>query len=304
MVKSVLFYVLTIALVSGSAPARAEEDSRVEPAGDAATNKAELPKPVKREDIDQEITNSRLRAATGAKSLVSLQSSFNFNGGSVQNPLAAERPQLMPGSVVEKHTALQGQISAKFRATDHDNINVGVGIDWTTPGHEGEHGQVDDPFLQYSRVYKLGDVQNVFTVTGEYYSSDELRSDGSNWKGDLQYIAMTHVGKTKWEVGGALEYTREFYTAEPSAGQTLNTAALYPFAEYEFNPTFSFRTVYRGFTYNDTRTNGFSRQEPTQSLGLGTTIARDVYLYPNIQWVWSDIRAEKTNVALTAYINL
>ena len=99
-----------------------------------------------RADIDEEITNARLRATTGAKSLLSFQSSFNYNGSSINEPLAQTRPQLSPGTVENDPAKLQGLVSMKYRATDHDNINVGVGVGWLTPSYDGQRGQIEDPY--------------------------------------------------------------------------------------------------------------------------------------------------------------
>ena len=112
------------------------------------------------------------------------------------------------------------------------------------------------------------------------------------------------IGKTKWQLGLNVAWTREFYSQY--TGGIQDELAAYPFAEYAFTNRFSFRTVYRGLTYYNTTaaTSTFQRDDATQSMGVGISITRDIYLYPNIQWVWADIQAEKTNVALAANINM
>jgi hypothetical protein len=66
------------------------------------------------------------------------------------------------------------------------------------------------------------------------------------------------------------------------------------------------RTVYRGFTFENTQQNYsvFTRDDAIQSAGVGIAVTRDIFLYPNIQWVWAQMNTALTNVALTAYINL
>jgi hypothetical protein len=82
-----------------------------------------------------------------------------------------------------------------------------------------------------------------------------------------------------------------------------------PFLEYSLNDTLSLRTVFAYFNYlhfknefgNPTE---FVRSEPYQSVGLGISVTRDIYLYPNVQFVPRDVRADRTNVGLSANINL
>ncbi len=40
------------------------------------------------------------------------------------------------------------------------------------------------------------------------------------------------------------------------------------------------------------------------SFGVGYAVIRDVYLQPNVQFIPNDIRADRTNVALSANINV
>jgi hypothetical protein len=301
-------FAIAMATASGARAQTAAETSQATAAEDA-TSKAKLPASATsgRQNIDEEITNPLLRASTGSKSLFSAQSAFTYNGGSMKSPLSQERPNLMPGSVAETATALKGQVSGKYRLTDHDNLNVGVGVDWVKPTYTGQYGQVDNPYAQYSRLFNAAGMQNVFTATLTKYTSNELNDDGFNWETDVNHTVLANVGKTKLEVGLNVDWSHEFYTTPSNPAKLpVDTLAAYPFAEYAFTDSYSFRTVYRGLNFNNTPNSSttFARQEPTQSMGLGATITRDIYLYPNIQWVWSDVRPEKTNVALTAYINL
>ena len=285
--------------------AKADDVKDNTPATDANTSAAKLPNaPVTREDIDQEITNAHLRASTGAKSLLSLQSTFNYNGSSIDHPLASQRPALSPGTIENDPAKLSGLISAKYRMTDHDNLNLGVGVGWLTPTYQGQKGQVEDPYATYSRVFKAGNVQNVFNVGFTYYTAQSTVASGNIGESDIDHTFLVGVGKTKLQLGIDIAWTRDFYQTGRNGIQ--DELAAFPFVEYEFSDRYSFRTVYRGLTYfNQTSsTDTFVRDAVTQSMGIGISVARDIYLYPNIQWVWTDIRSDKTNIALSANINL
>ena len=48
----------------------------------------------------------------------------------------------------------------------------------------------------------------------------------------------------------------------------------------------------------------FAKNKIYQSVGLGISVTRDIYLYPNVQFLPEDIRSDLTNVALSANINV
>jgi hypothetical protein len=41
-----------------------------------------------------------------------------------------------------------------------------------------------------------------------------------------------------------------------------------------------------------------------QSVGVGVSVTRDIFLYPNIQFLPNQIMASETNVGLTATVNV
>ncbi|MNT01942.1 hypothetical protein D3C72_1364290 [compost metagenome] len=99
------------------------------------------------------------------------------------------------------------------------------------------------------------------------------------------------------------------FAAKQGAQQDDFGYGLYPFAEYSFNDTYSFRTVFGYFQmvhYKETETDKarVEAQTPYQSMGVGISVSRDIYLYPNIQFTPLDIRDDRTNVALSANLNL
>ena len=140
-----------------------------------------------RKDIDEEITNKKLRASTGSKSLISLKSSFNYNGGSINAPLSQERPQLSPGTTNPEPTKLSGTISAKYRVSDHDSLSLGIGVGWLTPTYQGQKGQVENPVLDYSRAFKVGIVQNVIEASIVKYTSNAASKNDDLWNTNFDY---------------------------------------------------------------------------------------------------------------------
>ncbi len=275
---------------------------------DSSSSTTQLPKELKteRKDIDEEITNKKLRAVTGSKALISLQSEITYNGGSIKEPFSSVRPKLTPGQVGTDDSKLYGKIAGKYRMTDHDNLSLGVGVGWTKPLREGQNRQVENPYLDYARVFKTGPLQNVLEATGTYYTADKsVNRDKLGQEAAFTWNVLYTVANTKLQLGVYTSYTRDFYT-DSSVDGGLDQIGVDPYAEYALSDRFTLRTVYNGGNYNNTVQNkaAFTRDAQYQSLGLGVAITRDIYLYPNVQWVWEDVRAERTNVALTANINL
>lgn len=260
------------------------------------------------EDIDDEIRNSRLRASTGSKSEVSIQTDFSFSGGSVYKPLGPARPRLSPGPIVEGLSKITGNVSAKYRLNENNHLNLGTGIGLTSPGFGGQRYQVENPYISYSNVFGAKSSQHVFSVSLVKYSAKELVEDvGLAYEFGFFYTHLVTLSPSGWQAGLVYLFSHEIFREynQFNKEETLNVAGLYPFVEYEFSDTYSFRTIYRGIMFYSNRKNfnTYKWDEATQSLGVGLTLTRDIYLYPNVQWVWRDIRLDKTNLSLIANIN-
>lgn len=256
-----------------------------------------------RKDIDDEITNPGLRAQTGALATWSTQTSFQYVGSSIETPFATTRPRLSAGQVRPDVTRLVGSISVKYRATDYDNLNLGGGVSWVQPFGPEQRGQVENPFLSYSRVYKAFGLQNSSSVSVMKYTTPELMDAEYDWELSAGHTFMRQMGKA---FGGlSISYDRQIYSADTTGADRLDGLGFFPFVEYSISEMFQFRTVYWGLRYYTTRGRPSSilHDDIGQSAGIGIIVSRDIYLYPNIQWIWENMRADNTNVAINANIN-
>jgi hypothetical protein len=312
-----------VALVSGMS-AYAQEAST-----EAATTKAKAPelstKQAVEGDIDSEITNAKMRAESGSKSKHSASMAMNYSGGSVDDAFGYKRPALSAGAATPKLTSLAGDVNYRYRISAAQSLTAGVGLTWITPGHDFKKSEQDaglakqeasNPMVAWSSAYKVSGVQNITSATLTKYTNKELvEGEKLNNSLNIGQTALMELGTSGWQLGLALDGTyynyNQYSPGEDSEGnqaasfQTEYELGAYPFAEYVFNDTYNFRTVYRGNTYGSGRDNrmAFTQYEPTQSAGLGIAATRDIFLYPNVQWVWRDTRSEKTNVALSATMN-
>ena len=297
------------------------------------TNKAQV------KDIDDEITNARLRAQLGSKSRWSFKSALGYSGGSINEPTSDTRPNYRASATVEGLPGLAGTIGINYRLTERDNLSLNTGINIVDPLHggitkpvfdprEGENKgksisryQVATPSLDWSRGYKAFGIQNISEATLSYNTDSD--SADLNALGDLalSQTVLADLGASNWSGGLAFTYDYSFYGGSVNnkdyvpaleAHKLVRSdmmVALYPFAEYAFNDKYSFRTVfgYFEFFHNKAEYNNrttFYQQEPYQSVGVGISVTRDIYVYPNIQFAPKDIRADRTNVALSKNINI
>lgn len=273
-------------------------------------------------DIDDEIKNKKMRAELGSKKKLSMSLSLGYSGGSVEKPLDRTRPNYRSGKVgVATLTSLGGSVSMKYRLSERDAVSFGTGVSYLTPFYNSsnelrenkssETGKslfnVSTPFISYSRAYKAFGMQNV-TGAGYSHTTTQEILDRDKMTGS-PYISHTFIASPVegLDVGLASYLYTYFYTDAVEAGDTRSAweIGLYPFLEYAFTENASFRTVFGYFNYEQARgTSEFVNGLPYQSMGIGYSVTRDIYLYPNVQFIPNNIRGDLTNLALSTTINL
>jgi hypothetical protein len=313
-----------------TAPEQTQSTMKLNPAEGGQTT------PVK--DIDDEITNARMRATLGSKNRFSFKSALGYSGGSVKDPMNEVRPNYRAGANREALPQLAGTLGINYRATERDNLTLGFGLaimdpfhgGITKPAYDGRKGsnygnsvsryQPSTPSLDWSRGYKAFGTQMISGATASYYSDSD--SGDINAIGDfaISQTILANLGDSKWQGGISAVFDYSIYGGDVKSNVSADYAsgtykrddmmvAIYPFAEYSFTDRYSFRTVFGYFEfakYKDEYNNNttYRQVEPYQSAGVGISITRDIYLYPNIQFAPKDIRADRTNVALSTNINI
>lgn len=285
------------------------------------------------EDIDKEITNARLRASLGSKSKWSIQTSLGINGATIEKPFAEVRPDITSGTSPSSLSDMSASVGVKRSLTARDSISVGTSFSVNNPltgdlsrsemedprqkGNTIDRFQMKSPYVSYSRAYKVADFQMSTSASYSHVTDPltirELKNVGSV---SLSQQLLTDFGGTAWTGGLLLSGSMPIYSGEKteyavSKGyQQLDYVfGAYPFMEYSFNDRYSLRTVFGYFVNYKTRDSegdpgAVTADVPYQSVGFGITLNRDIYLYPNIQFTPFDARPERTNVAMSAFINV
>lgn len=273
-------------------------------------------------DIDDEITNQRMRATLGSKSKWSVRTASAYQGGSVKKPLDAERPNYRGAVATNTATYFTADIAVKRRLGEMDSLNFGTGLTLFKPFHRtldeatnsgsgARNMNVSNPYLEYNIAYKMGGLQASTALTyiqsANKFDVDEVKSIGAF------DISQTLIGEVtnNLSVGAAISITKTFYRGNGDLDGQGNSKVqlepgLFPFAEYQFNDKYSFRTVFGYFQFQEFATDKgkFRQLTPYQSMGIGISVNRDVYIYPNIQFAPKDLDADRTNLGISANINI
>jgi hypothetical protein len=270
----------------------------------------------------------------GSKSRRSFKSSLAYSGGSVEKPFDAVRPNYRASATIESMTTLAGDMGLNFRITDKDNLGVGTGLTIVDPFHgdiskpvvdpRNENAdsiaryQFSTPFINWTRGYRVWDIQMVSSITyGHATDSDSLKLTKTFGTTTFSQTIQKNLGTSGWNTGASISVSKYFYSGDVDDPAMLKRmaagaykrsdvgAGIFPFLQYQFNDTYSFRTIFGYFQFMKYEVDEEPIQmEPYQSVGVGISITRDIYIYPNVQFTPKDMRADRTNVALSTNINL
>ena len=276
------------------------------------------------DEADEVITNRKLRAESGSLSKWSASTSFDYSGGSVADPLNPERPNITAGRDVLTFQNFSGSLGIRYRISTFDSITASTGFFISTPFHDklrnssrdpvrkkafddtNRELNVNDPAVRYTHLHKIFGVQSVTTVSGTLITNNQLEEAGYESYWDISQNFLYDIGKTGASVGVLLAYG--FYThSKDDDSLATNNAGLYPMAEYVINDTFNLRTIFGQWVYQQDKSldhNTWDKLKVYQSVGLGISVTRDIFLYPNIQFIPSDIRSDRTNIAISASVNV
>lgn len=264
------------------------------------------------DDIDQEITNARMRADAGSRSRVSMSTGLGYSGGSVKKPFGSERPNLSGDPSTETSTDLSGSISARYRFNPRTSMTFGAGFGVLQPFHGAEDFNIDNPGIGLNRAYRIGNFQTITSAGATWGTSESWKAANQKASVSISHNMMTQIGNSGWTAGASVQVVNNFHSALnlPAGEEDTRTdwrIGLYPQLEYQFNDRYSARTVFGYFNYysfKNTDTFDFKNVFVYQSVGVGISVTRDIYLYPNVQFIPDNLSVDNTNVAISATINL
>lgn len=283
--------------------------------------------------VDDEITNARMRADLGAAKRWSFNSSLSYNGSTLARPADPLRPNIRRGSTVpDASTSLSGTVGVVHRIDKNNAFNLSTGVniftpfagDWTrthikNPTYQGKPGQrrevqrinVADPSLGYNHNRRIGDIQSITSMSiGAVTNPITQQQLGMLGSFTIQQTLATQ--QDKWTFGFYLTGATYFYegslNAQQRANETLFSAWITPFMEYQFTDLIGWRAVFNYFAWdylkNAPKNEAYSFFTPQNSTGVMFSVSRDVWLYPNVQFLPFNLRSDLTNWGVSTIINL
>jgi hypothetical protein len=269
------------------------------------------------DQVDELITNPNLRALSGSKSRWSMSNSINYDGGTISQPFGEGRPNIADASATSVDTDINDQISAKFSLTPFDALLAGFGVRKMTPftgsgpskafyASGGKDVDLFDPSITYQHVYKWLGVQSVAQVgLTQYTRADIHSSNGGNLDKNLNFDQENIYEIWRFSIGASIGFGGNTAT-DVLNGSPYSRYQFWidPYVEFKINDTFNFRTVANCWSYEVYTDKGTVKDTYTESVGLGISVTRDLFLYPNVQFLPGQVDKNLTNVGLAATLNL
>lgn len=281
------------------------------------------------DSVDDLITNNNLRAYSGSTSRWSIASQFNYNGGTVSDPFSQDRPNIADQSGTTTKSDLDGSISAKFNINPTNSVLAGIGVRWIaplTPGgpnnYPGTRFDAVNPYVTYQYIYKWLGIQSVLQASFTQWTQADMTALGYGQQFNIDQENMYEIGKTNISVGASTQIQYQLFNKSGSSGTpgaddyvadvtTQQSQWLFTFApelEYQLSEKVNLRTLVLLWQYehyvSDANFFNLDHDAVTQSVGVGYSVTRDIFLYPNVQFLPADFQISQTNIGLQATINL
>jgi hypothetical protein len=326
MIKRILILTAFATLATG--PARADESVN-ENKGKLSDVTGTQNKVSGAEEVDDLITNNNLRAFSGSTSRWSIASQFNYNGGSVQSPLSEDRPNISQSSGTTVKSDLDGSVSVKYNLGVKDSLMAGFGIRWIAPleaggptNYDGSTFDAMNPYVQYQHIYKWVGIQSVLQVQMMQWTQTDQTALGYAQQLSFDQENMYEIGTSRISVGASVAGQYQWFDKSGSYGspsdpnyvadlgtvQSIYSFVFAPELEYQLTDKINLRTLVSLWNfehYAATRNpETFVHDKVYQSIGVGIAVTRDVFLYPNVQFLPDNIRDSVTNVGMAATINM
>jgi hypothetical protein len=272
------------------------------------------------EDVDQIITNPRLRAGSGSKSKYSISTGFGYSGGSLKRPFGDTRPNISGATGTTDFAVFGASVSGKYSLTPQSAVFAGTGFRIMTPlgglekpkGFSGQKFDLDNPSIRYQYLYRWADkIQSALSVSQTFFTASNLRANGFLTSWGISQDNVMEIGHSG--VSLALSGFVGFGVFDKSGPEQLKEQSDYGFGlspaiEYRINDRFNLRFDTNLFNFQHIRSTTagwtFRRLDTVQNFNVGIALARDVFISPGVSFVLGDLRADRTTFGIGGSINL
>lgn len=276
------------------------------------------------EDVDQIITNIKMRAETGAKARYSIATAMGYSAGPVNDVFSDFRPNLSGGTGSTDFASYSFTVSGKYNFNTQHALFAGIGGRWLTPlsagtpkstnparNYTGDEVDVENPYVTYQYLYRLWGIQSSFSATETFYTNSNLQRLGyvTNWS--IGQNSLWDIGATGLTVGLNLAMNLGYFNKHSEGAKSKQSTygiTLTPALEYRVNDWMNMRTDLYIFSVQHRRNKEelttVVRQKVVQGFTLGFALTRDIYISPGIQWNPSEMKPDRTTTWVSANINI
>ncbi len=270
------------------------------------------------QDVDDIITNIKMRAETGAKARYSIATAMGYSAGAVNDILSDYRPNLSGGTGSTDFTTFSGTVSGKYNFNTQNALFAGIGGRWITPLREGtpksfngDKFDAENPYVTYQYLYRWAGIQNSLSANETFYTNSNLQRLGyvTNWS--FGQNSLYDIGRTGLTLGLNASFNVGYFNKHSAAVKPMQSTygiSITPALEYRVNEWMNMRTDLYIFSIQHRRDQDelttVTRQKVVQGFILGFAITRDVYISPGIQWNPSEMKPERTTTWLSANMNV
>jgi hypothetical protein len=271
-------------------------------------------------DVDQIITNPRLRAGSGSKSKYSISTGFGYSGGSLKRPFGDTRPNISGSTGTTDFAVLGASVSGKYALSQRSALFAGTGFRIMTPlggvnkpkGFNGQKFDLDTPGIRYQHLYRWADkVQSAFTISQTFFTASNLRANGFLTSWGISQDNVMEIGHSgiSLALSGFVGFgVFDKNTFEARQQQSDYGFGINPAIEYRINDRFNVRFDTNLVNYQHIRSTTagwtFRRLDMVQNFSVGIALARDIFISPGVSFVLGDLRADRTTFGIGGSVNL
>ncbi len=261
---------------------------------------------------DSNITDIKLRADSGSLSKYSMKFSLSFSGppvGDLNNPMQPN-PDGSPGTF---ETSLGGSLSARYRVSSSNAVSFGTGVSALTPFQGVKRYDIKNPFMSYdmsTRIFE-SQVRNVLGAT--IVTNPDWRAMGETLGLGLDNYWVYNLGSSKWAVEWDTSVAYYFYERGPNKkSKTEMKAGLYGVSFYPQLKYILSDKFYAYTSLNISFINPRCSEDMTvlwnrtlgQRVGLGYSLARNIYFAPYLNFYPKDFNLDATTVNFTTTFSM